>query len=105
MRASSSSDTSRSLVEQNLRAELHLLYYETGEVVVAYFVACKVVATGKLIAQTQCIHHGDDAVEACRPLFGEVRVELRIGADALCDGCRFADAAGFYHDGRTGAAQ
>ncbi len=58
----------RSLVEQNLRAELHLLYYETGEVVVAYFVACKVVATGKLVAQTQCIHHGYDAVEACRPL-------------------------------------
>ena len=85
----------RSLVEENLVAELHLLYDEAGEVFLTDVVLCEVVASGKLVLEAQCVNDGDDGVEFGNAFSGEVGIDARIGADGLCDWSRLADAACF----------
>ena len=88
------------LVEQYGVAELYLLDDEVGDVVLGYSIACKVQAASELVLQTECIHHGADAVQR-----GDVRdgacvegVEVQgllVCTDGLCYGGGFADAGGF----------
>lgn len=58
----------------------------------------QVVSASEFVLQPQGIHHGHDAVEPRISLCRHLGSHLRDGTDGLCDGCRFADAAGLYHD-------
>ena len=52
----------------------------------------------ELILQPQGIHHGDDAVQHGKPVQGCLGHEGGNGADGLCYGGGFADAAGLDDD-------
>ena len=65
----------RSLVEENLVAELHLLYDEAGEVFLTDVVLCEVVASGKLVLEAQSVNDGDDGVEFGNAFSGEVGID------------------------------
>ena len=88
----------RSLVEENDVAELNLLDNEVFDILLADIVFHEVVAGPELIFHAQCVDHGDDAVDDGHPVVNELRSHGGNGADGLCDGSRFADAAGLDDD-------
>ena len=86
------------LIEQYDVAEFYLLDHEVLDVVLFQVLLQQVVSASEFVLQPQGIHHGHDAVEPRISLCRHLGSHLRNGADGLCDGCRFADAASLYHD-------
>ena len=86
------------LVQQHDVAELNLLDDEVFDVFLVNIRARKQLSALELIAHTQGINHGDDAVEPRQTAAGEVHAHRRDGADGLGDGAWLTDAAGLYHD-------
>ena len=86
------------LIEQHDVAELYLLNHQILYVFLFDVLLQEIQSACKLIFHAQGIYHGDDAVESWKAVGRILWHELRDGADGLCDGGRFADAAGLYHD-------
>ena len=85
-------------VQQDDVAKLNLLYDEVFDVLLINAFSGQVVAAGKLALQAQRIDHGRDAVQVADAVFGVGASHAWDGADGLCDGFRFADAACFDDD-------
>ena len=85
-------------VQQHNVAEFYLLYQQVLYVVFLQILLHEVVSSRKLVAHTACIHHGNNVSEHCYAVFCKVGIYLWIGADGLCDGRRFANAACLNHD-------
>ena len=79
-------------------AELNLLDDEVLDVVFVEIGAQEVLAAAKLIAHTQGIHDGGDAIQHGHAVAHIFHAHRGDGADGLCDGCRLADAAGLDDD-------
>ena len=88
----------RSLVEQDGVAEFYLLNNQVFNVFLTNILAGQCLTAAKLIAHTQCIDHGNNAVKTQYRVFRIFRTQGGDGADGLCDRCRLANTARLYHD-------
>ena len=88
----------RSLVEQDGVAEFYLLDNQVFNVFLTNILAGQRLTAAKLIAHTQCIDHGNNAVKAQYRVFRIFRTQGGDGADGLCDRCRLANTTRLYHD-------
>ena len=86
------------LVEQDDIAELYLLDDEVLDVLFFNVVAHQKVAAAKLVAHAERIDDADDAVYHRLAVVDVFESHARHRTDGLGNGCRFADAAGFYDD-------
>ena len=86
------------LVEQDRIAKFYLLDHEAFEVVLLDVLLLQVASPGKLVAQAERIHYRYHTIEFGHAFLRQVGVDLRVGADGLCDGSRLADAAGLDDD-------
>ena len=85
-------------VEQHDVAELYLLNHQILDVFFFDILFQQIQATSELILHAQSIHHRDNAVESWKTISSILRHKLRHRANGLCDGSRFADTAGLYHN-------
>ena len=86
------------LIEQYDITEFYLLDDKILDVVFVKVLIHQFIAATEFVLHTKGIYYGYDAIEFGYAVLDVLSSHSRNGTDGLCDGCRFADTAGFNYD-------